>query len=80
MKHKKVKNINYKLFLISLERKSARSSPYEAANAVKMLKPCDMKRPNFGGETRLFLPSGMFVIDEFMIVRITYLCSLKPRI
>ena len=50
MKHKKVKNINYKLFLISLERKSAKSSRYEAGDTLKMLEPCIMKRPNFCGE------------------------------
>ena len=50
MKHKKVKNINYKLFMISLERKSAKSSQYEAADTLKMLEPCSTKRPNFCGE------------------------------
>lgn len=50
MKHKKVKNINYKLFLISLERKSAKSSRYEAGDTLKMLERCIMKRPNFCGE------------------------------
>ena len=38
MKHKKVKNINYKLFLISLERKSAKSSRYEAGDLTQNVR------------------------------------------
>ena len=77
MKHKKVKNINYKLFLISLERKSAKSSRYEAGDLTQNVRTLYYETAEFFVERKF---NVIVLINQLVFKTYTYLCPLKPRI
>lgn len=77
MKHKKVKNINYKLFLISLERKSAKSSRYEAGDLTQNVRTLYYETAEFFVERKFNM---IVLINQLVFKTYTYLCPLKPRI
>lgn len=77
MKHKKVKNINYKLFLISLERKSAKSSRYEAGDLTQNVRILYYETAEFFVERKFNM---IVLINQLVFKTYTYLCPLKPRI
>ena len=77
MKHKKVKNINYKLFLMSLERKSAKSSRYEAGDLTQNVRTLYYETAEFFVERKFNM---IVLINQLVFKTYTYLCPLKPRI
>ena len=77
MEHKKVKNINYKLFLISLERKSAKSSRYEAGDLTQNVRTLYYETAEFFVERKFNM---IVLINQLVFKTYTYLCPLKPRI